>query len=122
MRKTQKIKVFIKLIFTYSIFSAFQKTSETEEILKTFNEEKDKTDFQRIRCPLCKWQPDSSSRWFCADADAPEFFYGGCGAMWNTFETRGKCPGCNHQWRWTSCLRCGCWARHEDWYQKADDR
>ena len=118
MQKTQKTKALLKLIFTYSIFSAFQKTAETEEILKTIEEEKEKNDYQRIRCPLCRWQPGSNSLWFCADADAPEFFYGGCGAMWNTFETRGKCPGCNHQWRWTSCLRCGGWARHEDWYEK----
>jgi hypothetical protein len=121
MQKTQRLKALLKLIFFYSNFSAFQKTSRSEEIIKEIESENEKNDFQKIRCPLCRWQPDSSSRWFCADADAPEFFYGGCGAMWNTFETRGKCPGCDHRWRWTSCLRCGGWARHEDWYEKSDD-
>lgn len=120
MRTIQKAKALLKLIFTYSFFSAFQKTAEAEKILKAVEEEKAADDFQRIRCPLCKWRPRASSRWFCADADAPEFFYGGCGAMWNTFETGGKCPRCNHQWRWTSCLRCGGWSRHDDWYEKTE--
>ncbi len=116
-QKTQKPDLLLKLIL-HSIFTAFQKTSRTEDILKTIEKDFEKTDFERIRCPLCRWQPSASSRWFCADADAPEFFYNACGTMWNTFETRGKCPGCSHQWRWTSCLRCGGWARHEDWYEK----
>ena len=73
-------------------------------------------DFSRIRCPLCRWQPNASSRWQCLDSPYPEFFFGGCGTVWNTFETRGGCPGCQHQWRWTSCLACEDWSLHEDWY------
>ena len=121
MRTAGKIKSLLKIILLRRLITAFKKTSQTEEILKTLLKEKDDTDFSRIRCPLCKWQPDSSSRWFCADCDFPEYFYGGCGAMWNTFETRGLCPRCNHRWRWTSCLRCGGWARHDDWYLKEKD-
>lgn len=83
--------------------------------------EKEKTDFERIRCPLCQWQPTAASRWYCSDCDFPEFFHGGCGAFWNTFETRGVCPGCRHQWRWTSCLRCAGWSPHEDWYADKND-
>jgi hypothetical protein len=74
-------------------------------------------DFSRIRCPLCKWQPKSSHRWFCAPRDYPEYFDDGCGACWNTFSTRGRCPGCDHQWRWTACLNCQGWALHTDWYE-----
>jgi hypothetical protein len=74
-------------------------------------------DFSRIRCPLCKWQPKPSHRWFCAPCGYPEFFDDGCGACWNTFTTRGLCPGCGHQWRWTSCLNCSGWSLHEDWYK-----
>ena len=117
IQKTQKSKLLLKLFFIGCVFTAFRKTAETDKFIESIEREKDKSDFQRIRCPLCKWQPGASSRWFCADADAPEFFYGGCGTMWNTFETRGKCPGCSHQWRWTSCLKCGGWARHDDWYE-----
>jgi hypothetical protein len=69
-----------------------------------------------IRCPLCEWQPGKSSRWFCLECQQPEGFSGGCGTAWNTFETRGLCPGCHHQWRWTSCLLCGGWSPHDDWY------
>jgi ribosomal protein S27E len=101
---------------------AYKKTPESEEILKRLQEEEDKTDFERIRCPLCNWQPTAESRWWCLDADAPEYFYGGCWTSWNTFETRGRCPGCGHQWRWTSCLRCHGWSRHEDWYEKKTDQ
>jgi hypothetical protein len=95
---------------------AYKKTKETEEILKTLEKNAEKTDFEKIRCPHCNWSPDASSRWFCADCDAPEYFYGGCYTSWNTFETRGRCPTCAHQWIWTSCLRCAGWSRHEDWY------
>jgi hypothetical protein len=74
--------------------------------------------YARIRCPHCLWQPTAASRWWCADCDWPEFFYGGCNTEWNTFDTAGVCPGCSHQWRWTACLRCHGWAKHEDWYEK----
>ena len=75
----------------------------------------------RIRCPLCEWQPDKSSRWCCIRTPSPEGFFGGCGAVWDTFSTRGRCPGCQHQWRWTSCLRCAGWSLHEDWYEEQRD-
>ncbi|HTF93346.1 MAG TPA: hypothetical protein VK632_09875, partial [Verrucomicrobiae bacterium] len=75
------------------------------------------TDFSEIRCPRCQWQPKSTHRWFCAPCDYPEYFDDGCGACWNTFTTRGRCPGCSHQWRWTACLSCAGWSLHNDWYQ-----
>jgi len=78
----------------------------------------DSVDFSRIRCPLCKWRPTPAHRWFCAQCDYPEFFADGCGACWNTFSTRGRCPGCGHQWRWTACLNCSGWSPHENWYEK----
>jgi|SRR5262245_1741391 len=73
--------------------------------------------FNRIRCPLCEWQPSPSCRWCCQHVDTPEPFFEGCGTVWNTFLTRGRCPGCAHQWQWTSCLRCTGWSLHEDWYE-----
>lgn len=83
---------------------------------KTRDEDEDEDKFSRIRCPLCEWQPNASSVWVCVCFDTPEPDFGGCGTIWNTFATGGRCPGCAHQWRWTSCLRCGEWSRHEDWY------
>jgi hypothetical protein len=74
----------------------------------------------RIRCPHCRWQPGRHSIWTCLPIGAPEFYAKGCGHSWNTFDTRGVCPGCNHQWRYTSCLACGRWALHEDWYERED--
>jgi len=71
-----------------------------------------------IRCPLCLWHPSASSRWCCFWGDGPEPFFEACWTEWNTFATRGRCPGCSHQWQWTSCLRCGEWSRHEDWYEE----
>lgn len=70
----------------------------------------------RIRCPHCKWQPERSSRWGCLPMGAPENFRGGCGASWNTFDTKGVCPGCTYKWRHTSCLACEKTSLHEDWY------
>jgi hypothetical protein len=54
----------------------------------------------------------------CSSCGHPEYFDGGCGTTWNTFTTRGLCPGCGHQWRWTTCLACHGWSRHEDWYEQ----
>jgi hypothetical protein len=74
--------------------------------------------FSRIRCPRCGWKPSASCRWSCVRGlDNPEPFFVGCGTVWNTFLTHGRCPGCAHQWRWTSCLSCQEWSPHEDWYE-----
>jgi hypothetical protein len=75
---------------------------------------------KRIRCPRCHWRPSPSSRWSCLGSGTPEWSFEGCGTVWNTFETGGRCPGCDHQWRWTSCLRCGEWSLHDDWYEREE--
>ena len=59
----------------------------------------------RIRCPKCKWQPRKHDTWECA-----------CGHVWNTFDTRGVCPGCSEKWHHTQCPVCMQWSAHEDWY------
>ena len=76
---------------------------------------------ERVRCPLCGWRPRASSRWVCDDCGHPEHFYNGCGHVWNTFDTRGLCAGCGHLWRWTSCLDCGAWSPHGEWYATDSD-
>jgi hypothetical protein len=99
------------------IYSLFQKSRDADNIadrLAILDEEK--TEFSRIRCPLCRWQPQRSDLWYCGDRGHPEYFFEGCGTMWNTFTTRGLCPGCRHQWRYTTCLRCKGWSLHEHWY------
>jgi hypothetical protein len=96
----------------------FRKTPDFDEHLKTEKLKERTTDFSRIRCPLCRWQPTASSQWYCSDApEFPHFFYHGCGTSWNTFETRGRCPGCDHQWTWTDCHRCWQSSPHDDWYE-----
>jgi hypothetical protein len=64
----------------------------------------------RLRCPKCGWQPEKNDRWSCNP--------GGCGHVWNTFETAGHCPECNRHWKDTACLRCGGWSPHDDWYSR----
>jgi hypothetical protein len=71
---------------------------------------------QKVQCPACKWVPDGHSRWFCVAMGPPENFTGGCGHGWNTFDTRGVCPGCKHRWRHTTCLNCTVTSLHDDWY------
>lgn len=78
--------------------------------------DEDKTT-RRIRCPHCAWEPDAQSRWSCVRTGPPEYFDGGCGTAWNTFDTGGRCPGCAHAWRHTACLRCSQWSLHADWYE-----
>jgi hypothetical protein len=62
----------------------------------------------RIRCPHCAWRPRKFDRWSCRY----------CFTSWNTFDTRGVCPGCDHAWLHTMCISCHRWARHEEWYEK----
>ncbi len=64
----------------------------------------------RIRCPRCGWSPGAGDRWMCS-----------CGAVWNTFDTGGRCPACDKLWLETQCLRCHAWSPHEDWYAEEDD-
>ena len=64
-----------------------------------------------IYCPKCSWRPSATDRWCCN----PE-----CGTVWNTFWTRGLCPGCGHQWVDTQCMGCGKWSPHESWYHYPD--
>lgn len=110
------LRHLVRLAFAFTLFQrGVIPEKMTEKDPRLDNEEQD---FSRIRCPLCKWQPDKSSRWMCDDCGHPEYFFNGCGTLWNTFDTRGLCPGCAHQWRWTSCLRCYGWSLHEDWYTK----
>ncbi len=107
----------IRLQSPISVFLFFRRTFSPDDIAEKLPQTaKSETDFSRIRCPLCSWQPQKSSRWWCADAGFPEYFYEACGTSWNTFETGGRCPGCAHLWRWTSCLRCGENSLHKDWY------
>ena len=89
--------------------------SSTFVPLTTPTDDKDEST-RRIRCPLCQWQPSPSTLWACESYGTPEPYFGGCGTLWNTFSTRGKCPGCSHQWKWTSCPNCHEWSLHDDWY------
>ncbi|MFL5581944.1 MAG: hypothetical protein ACJ8AO_16365 [Gemmatimonadaceae bacterium] len=61
----------------------------------------------KIYCPHCEWAPSASDRWACVP---------GCSTVWNTFETRARCPGCGKRWRVTQCLACWVISLHEDWY------
>lgn len=60
-----------------------------------------------IYCPHCGWRPRAEDRWECEPV---------CGTAWNTFWTRGVCPGCAKHWPHTQCLECGEWSPHEAWY------
>ncbi len=116
-RKKLKYKLKAKKLYPL-VFLLLQKNLDFDE--STIKETKDKEtkDYPHIRCPKCNWQPKKESLWFCSNCDAPEYFYEACGTAWNTFDTGGKCPGCKHQWRWTSCLSCSQWSLHNDWYLK----
>jgi len=105
-----------RLFFLVLAFQLFQEESKPTKAPGSSTATDKDQQLNRVRCPLCKWQPKASSRWYCGDSGYPEYFYDGCGTAWNTFTTRGVCPGCDHQWRWTVCLSCYRWSRHEEWY------
>ena len=100
---------------------AFKRETPTTGVIEFIEQLRDTAKRHRIRCPSCGWQPAPSSRWSCVDTGAPENFSAGCGHAWNTFETKGRCPGCSYQWRHTACLQCQAWAKHEDWYTAEDE-
>jgi hypothetical protein len=58
-----------------------------------------------IVCPNCRWIPVLEARWPCR-----------CGHVWNTFRTRGQCPGCSYRWEITQCLACQTISPHQAWY------
>jgi hypothetical protein len=105
-----------------SMYHALHRGKPDADVIthKRFDAEVD-DEGSRIRCPVCEWKPARSSKWYCGACPDPEGFLAGCGTSWNTFDTHGLCPGCRHQWRWTSCLACGAWSLHLDWYA-GDDR
>ncbi len=105
-----------QLAASYSFFQKSLRPEETTEKVSKLDDHE--PDFSRIRCPLCKWRPAASDLWCCWECWYPERFFDGCGMEWNTFTTRGLCPGCGHQWYWTICLSCNDWSRHEDWYTR----
>ena len=61
-----------------------------------------------IRCPSCEVRPKAEDRWQCTPS---------CGTVWNTFWTRGVCPGCGVKWPKTQCLACDVFSPHEAWYR-----
>lgn len=63
----------------------------------------------KIYCPLCEYHPTASDEWQCRP---------GCLTVWNTFETRARCPGCSKQWRETWCPACARASLHEAWYHE----
>ena len=65
-----------------------------EEIVVHRTEDEEQDHAQGIRCPHCRWRPSASDRWQCECAFTPEPPFNSCGTSWNTFETRGRCPGC----------------------------
>ena len=64
-------------------------------------------DEMEIYCPKCGWRPTAEDRWSCEPS---------CGTVWNTFWTRGLCPGCGKQWPDTQCLSCKQFSPHRRWY------
>jgi hypothetical protein len=65
-----------------------------------------------IHCPECSWRPAGEDLWQCTRNE--------CNTVWNTFWTRGVCPGCSYQWRNTQCLACNAFSPHEHWYHYPD--
>ena len=99
------------------MFVALKRTPAFDERFKVIPIPDDEDAFAGIRCPLCAWKPDNSSLWCCACEGTPEPPFASCFTTWNTFRTAGRCPGCSHQWKWTSCLSCTEFSLHVDWYE-----
>ena len=64
-----------------------------------------------VACPGCHYRPTAFDVWICQ----PD----GCGHVWDTFTTAGRCPGCDAQFPWTACPACGRAFAHKAWYARA---
>lgn len=96
-----------------------KETRKKEDLVLEHTGRGEEEEFEGIRCPRCAWRPTAYDLWCCfRSADSPEPPFRACGTNWNTFATRGRCVGCGHQWKWTSCLRCSEWSLHDDWYER----
>ncbi|HEY3742391.1 MAG TPA: hypothetical protein VGL53_21220 [Bryobacteraceae bacterium] len=91
-----------------TIYQAKQGNPRSDFSIKPKSEKKKKASGGGgIRCPKCRWTPRRFDTWMCH-----------CRTVWNTFDTRGKCPGCGFQWTQTNCPACREWSPHEAWYEK----
>lgn len=72
---------------------------ESQDVIDAMVRDADRDRARRIRCPKCGYSPRKHDRWVCT-----------CGCVWNTFDTRGKCPECSLQWKDTACPRCEQWS------------
>jgi hypothetical protein len=70
-----------QLMHLVVLFRLFQERLKPAETTKKAKDREKANEFDRIRCPLCKWRPKPSSRWYCGDCDYPEYFFDGCGGM-----------------------------------------
>jgi hypothetical protein len=101
-----------------SSLELFRRTPVTPDFVLTERIDREDDSLSGVRCPLCGWRPTPACTWSCLwTPGTPEPRFASCGAHFNTFATGGRCPECVHQWRWTSCLHCEQWSRHDEWYQ-----
>ena len=49
-----------------------------------------------LRCPGCGWVPFALDAWKCKE----------CGFVWDSFQTDGVCPRCDHAHDEAACVRC----------------
>ena len=94
----------LKLDTSFSIRGIHSKTPMVADPELPKGESHDRSS-PRIQCPLCGWSPGKENVWSC-----------NCGHTWNTFDTRGVCPACRHQWTETQCQSCGQVSPHSQWY------
>jgi hypothetical protein len=71
-------------------------------------------DGANVSCPFCGWKPQEGDLWVCDE----------CKTKWNTFQTHGKCPGCDKQFIDTQCKKssggCGQVSLNVEWYNSPE--
>jgi predicted amidophosphoribosyltransferase len=64
-----------------------------------------------VACPACGTPPLVGAMWSCG----PD----GCGFLFDTFETKARCPKCEAHFAVTWCPTCGKPSPHRAWYRGA---
>ncbi|MFM7148255.1 MAG: site-2 protease family protein [Gemmataceae bacterium] len=107
--RVESTSVFI-LTGVLALFLSFRSLSELQSA-RSFLAVESLPRHGSFVCPGCRTHPPRGSFWVCDE----------CGARFDLFETRGKCPGCGAWYLSPSCPHCEEKAHIEAWSRSANE-
>jgi hypothetical protein len=100
------VQIRPELLYLYSLAAARAGHPNLRELYREVAVQFQSPYLDRVVCPDCGWIPIQHSLWGCEK----------CGASFDTFVTRAKCPSCPNSWESTMCLACLRMIPHRSWW------